>query len=113
MVVCVVNRSRLSFRKVVLHLLVCPFAGFNLLDQFPSRLCKVTHATGNEAFPPQMLLRVCAFWPLSGSYAYKNTNFASRPLIANSLIESHRGWVVFSGALVEEDGLADLNWLEC
>jgi len=103
----------LSFRKVILHLLVCPFAIFNLLDQFPSRLCKVAHAAGNEAFPPQMLLCVCAFWPFSGAYAYENANFAPRQFVANSFVESHRRWVVFAGAFIEKDRLADLDWLEC
>jgi hypothetical protein len=60
-----------------------------------------------------MLLSVRAFWSLSGAYAYKNTDFASGPLVANSFIKSHRSWVVSAGAFIEEDGLPNLDGLEC
>jgi hypothetical protein len=60
-----------------------------------------------------MLLGVCAFWSLSRSYAHEDANFPSRPFVANCFVESHRGWVIFAAALIEEDGLADLDGLEC
>jgi hypothetical protein len=60
-----------------------------------------------------MLLSIRAFWSLSGTYAYENTNVASGPLVANSFIKSHRSWVVSAGAFIEENGLANLDGLKC
>ena len=60
-----------------------------------------------------MLLGVCAFGSLSRPYAHKDADFAAGPFVTDGFIEGHGGWVVFAGTFIEEDGLSDLDGLEC
>lgn len=92
---------------------MCPFAVFNLVNQSSSCLGKVAHTAADEAFPPNMLLLVCALRSLSCANADEHADFSSGPFVAHGFVENLRCGVVFASALVEEDGLADLDGLEC
>lgn len=84
------------------HVLMCILASFDLVDQSASCFGEVAHAAAHEALPPEMLLAVGAGRPLSGADAHQNTDFASRPLVAERFIDYLRGWIILSCAFVNE-----------
>lgn len=94
------------------HVLVSVFATLDLRNQASPSLRKISHTAADEAFPPEVLLVGSSIGPLSRADADEHADFSSGPFAADSLVQNLGGGVVFSGAFVDKDRVADLDGLE-
>ena len=88
------------------------FACLNLGYQPPSCFSEVANTASDEAFPPFLLIGVGPWWPFPCPHTDKDAEVTPGILVDNGFFQNLRRRVVFSGSLVNEDTLANLNRLE-
>jgi hypothetical protein len=90
------------------HVFVNLFTTFNLGNEAPSCLCKLTE----EPLIPNVLIGVARSWPSPGTDTDKGANLATGPLIHHGFIQSVWSWIESSSTIVVEDGLSNARGLE-
>lgn len=108
----VLNRDSTFGQLGLEHLLVCILTTFNFGNESTSCLGKRSHTTSNKVFPPFVLLSVGTLGSFSGANADEDAHFSAWPFVYRRLFQQLWRGIVFPSALVDEDRLADLNWLE-
>jgi hypothetical protein len=95
------------------HIDMCVLTVLNLRYQAPSRLGKIANTAPNKAFPPLMLLVVCASRPFPRPNANKNADVPAWPFIYGGFFQYLWARIVFSSSFIMKPTLTNLDCFKC